>query len=565
MYSSQESSQHVPIPDYLEYFGLETDPYEEHCSGFFDEGLRSEQFSQLLHLTQFSDALLGVVGGTGLGKKTFQRELIAHLDPDDIVVDIKAPLLSNSYEIINEIANQFGVQAHLFDEGLKEKEQEVLEVLQHLKAYGSERIEGDGLKILLIEDAHNLDDQTLKALSSLSVHQLENQRCIHIVLFGEFELSERIIELENEKLLVQVFELEPLTKEELKGYLRFRLDAVGFEGIFPYKPEDIDFLWDVSQGVPAEVHEAARDILIELSSPPPEIKSIGLPIPHMALVVILVAGLLAALFYRSSSDIKNKDDALMTSDLSTSSEMAPKKITPKADSLGSEFNASRRDEIDKPELAASGLGQPIAAEVDSGLTGEVAFSEDASGKPLSQTIAGREAQGEKNIIGKIPETASDTSASISHGEKIASNKNVSKESSMELIKAIPSEIPKTTRPDSIPAEEHLMAQANRSQLTIDEAKLMALPDSLIALQLLAGGSKKAASDFVDRQPNKEDLFIYAASRGGKTLYIVVEGGYNSVEDAKRAIASLPAAQQKSGPWARSLASVKADIREFRAF
>ncbi|MGI1679162.1 MAG: AAA family ATPase [Cellvibrionaceae bacterium] len=554
---SHEKSEKTPIPDYLEYFRLEADPFEENCVEFFDEGLRGDQFAQLLHLAQFSDALLGVVGQAGSGKKTFQRELVARLAPEDIVIEIKVPLLTDAFDLISEVSAKFGLDSSSLELNSKDGSTAIFELIHQLIEYGGERTEDDALKILIIEDAHNLDEQALKALTSLSIHQLENQRSIHVVMLGEIELSERLIELENEKLLVQVFELEPLSKEELKLYLRFRLDAVGFEGIFPYKSDDIDFLWGVSRGVPEDVHEPARDILIELSSPPPEVKSIGLPIPHMALIVILVAGLLAALFYRSSS-VPDIEESALPIELAVAPENIPKKIIPRADFLESKSSDAIRNGEDEIKDIEEGVEIKAQNKLEDMMAVE---KKDATLYENSLASSGSSSvgQAQRDERKSLKKPSSDPVKEITNSDVFKKTKG-----DVELSVKPSDQISKQAKQEEpLSAEQELIAQASRSKLTEDESKLMSMPDDVITLQLLAGGSQKAAEDFVIRQANQEDLFVYSAIRSGKTLYIVVEGSYKTTALAKKSINSLPADQQKAGPWPRTLTSVKADIRQFR--
>ncbi len=541
---NQPSSEQILIPDYMEYFGLEVDPFESVSPAFFQEGVRGDQFAQLLHLVQFSDALLGVVGSAGLGKKTFKRELIQRLDSEDVIVEVKASLLSDSYELLCEIAEKFGLELPEIEQGSHNVEQGIDELVNVLREYGRERIENDALKILIIEDAHHLNDQALKVLARLSLHELENNRSIHLVMFGEIEFGERLLELENEKLLVQVFELESFSKEELKHYLRFRLDAVGFEGIFPYKSEDIDFLWEMSRGVPSEVHDAARDILIELASPPPESKSMGLPMPHMALIVLLVAGLLAALFYQS-----NTSEEPETFDITHNSTVKSESVPASNDSQENSFEQVVPKSIGFKEKVKENAVSMESNNVDSIVKiGPPSEGINDARKIDIPSVSVKQITQQKESLQEMAQASNPLPVITDGSDKpgLSAERATEKRVEKPLVD-----------------EDALIEQASRSKVTQDESRLMSLNDESVTLQLLAGGSLDSAQKFVARQPNKEDLAIYSAIRNGKTLYIVVAGIYPTSLQAKDSISSLPEEQQKAGPWPRSLASVKEDIRRFR--
>jgi DamX protein len=120
------------------------------------------------------------------------------------------------------------------------------------------------------------------------------------------------------------------------------------------------------------------------------------------------------------------------------------------------------------------------------------------------------------------------------------------------------------KPAAIDIEQQLIAQIEEeTELNADEEKLLAQPVARYALQVLAGASRESIDSFVSTQSNRDQLMVYSALRNGKTLYIVLVGTYANADQARAAIQTLPAGQQKGGPWPRSLESVQADIRAFR--
>lgn len=558
--TTEEISENPTSLDYLEYFGLEEDPFGEEYLGYFDSGEnsnsgeRGDQFSDALHFAQFSDALVGVVGPAGLGKNTFKQALVDRLDPEDVIVEMKAPLLSNALDFMRDVAENFGLSLSDLQE-YQDDRQAIVSLIHLLRDYGSERLENDAIKFLIVEDAHNLDETTLKALTSLAIHQLDNQRCIRLILFGEPELSGRLTELENEKLLVQVFELKPLTKSELKHYLRFRLDMVGFEGIFPFKSEDIDYLWESSQGIPEKVHLPASHILNALSSPPPAMKSIGLPIPHIALISVLVVGLLTAVFYRSGSgddlDVVNQsEENNFKNGVKSTALQIPKSLSSQESVIDAEKNSNENSGSTFQTSNEESVNQQPPTKVI--VRSSSSVSQD---NPVKRNLD-QPANATKETI---KEEANPSAAEIVKAPDVTTIKKDSVKPSAKQQTTQSS--PQTASSESV--EDTLISLANRSKLTVDESALLAMSDNSVTLQLLAGSSEKAAIDFVSNQENKSNLFIYTALRNDKTFYIVLEGNYSSPEQAKSAIGSLPAKQQQAGPWPRSLESVKGDIRQYR--
>ncbi|WP_254556058.1 SPOR domain-containing protein, partial [Salmonella enterica] len=54
--------------------------------------------------------------------------------------------------------------------------------------------------------------------------------------------------------------------------------------------------------------------------------------------------------------------------------------------------------------------------------------------------------------------------------------------------------------------------------------------------------------------------VYETSRYGHPWYVLVTGMYASIEDAKRAVSTLPADVQAKNPWANPLHQVQADLK-----
>jgi type II secretory pathway predicted ATPase ExeA len=172
-------------------------------------------------------------------------------------------LLCNTEWLLECIAKQLSLRVNNNDAG---------QAIADIRRGVHESEDDDSLKVVMIQNAQNLDAESLRVLLRLSAQGEQSPyRQLHLLLFAHPEFEQRLPQ-DNEQLLLQVFHLPPIAPKEMKHYLRFRLDAVGFAGIFPYKDSDIQFLWDFSNGIPGKFHDAAREILIELALPPPENK-----------------------------------------------------------------------------------------------------------------------------------------------------------------------------------------------------------------------------------------------------------------------------------------------------
>ncbi|MCI4186280.1 SPOR domain-containing protein [Dickeya dianthicola] len=76
---------------------------------------------------------------------------------------------------------------------------------------------------------------------------------------------------------------------------------------------------------------------------------------------------------------------------------------------------------------------------------------------------------------------------------------------------------------------------------------------------LSSASREESLKVYAREQRLANYWVYETKRDGRPWYVLVNGVYASPEDAKRAIASLPADVQAKKPWVRPIRQVKQDL------
>lgn len=102
-----------------------------------------------------------------------------------------------------------------------------------------------------------------------------------------------------------------------------------------------------------------------------------------------------------------------------------------------------------------------------------------------------------------------------------------------------------------------------SHFTGDEMFLLNQKPTSFTLQVMAASKHEPLEDFINKQDNRDSLFLYQGRRAGKAWFIVTAGIYPNRETAAAAIADLPPEQKKGGPWPRQLQNIQGEIREIR--
>ncbi len=86
---------------------------------------------------------------------------------------------------------------------------------------------------------------------------------------------------------------------------------------------------------------------------------------------------------------------------------------------------------------------------------------------------------------------------------------------------------------------------------VEETRVIDMPGTLFAVQLLAVSTKQQIEAFAE-QHDLYDLTAVRIEQKGQKLYVLIPGVYKNRVDAETAVASLPPAVRAMKPWIRPL-------------
>ncbi|EHM50396.1 cell division protein DamX [Yokenella regensburgei] len=93
----------------------------------------------------------------------------------------------------------------------------------------------------------------------------------------------------------------------------------------------------------------------------------------------------------------------------------------------------------------------------------------------------------------------------------------------------------------------------------DVGALKTAPASHYTLQLSSSSNYDNLNGWAKKE-NLKNYVVYQTTRNGQPWYVLVSGVYASKDDAKRAVATLPADVQAKNPWAKPLHQVQTDLK-----
>lgn len=236
---------------YLYHFGLNRLPYAlTPDTGFYVELPGHRAALNVLHVALASgEGFVKVVGEVGSGKTLLCRKLLTGLDAASGPAKPYCAYLPNPYlqphELRLGLAHELGIKvAPGAPEATLARQLELR--LLHLAGEGRP-------VILLVDEAQALPDASLEALRLLSNLETERRKLVHIVLFGQPELDQRLAAPGFRQLRQRIaFSacLPRLKPAQIGAYLRQRLRAAGHGDGALFTAPALSLIGRLSRGVP---------------------------------------------------------------------------------------------------------------------------------------------------------------------------------------------------------------------------------------------------------------------------------------------------------------------------
>jgi len=242
---------------YLDHFGLNEPLFKiTPVTDFFFPGAnRAEILDALLYAITDSEGIIKVTGEVGSGKTMLCRMLIERAPEQIVTVYLANPSLSRE-EMLYAIAD--GLNLDL--EG-----QRVNIILQTLQNHLELKISQGKRVVIFVDEAHAMPLETMEELRLLYNLQVGNHKLMHIVLFGQPELNDKLSQPNMRQLkdrIIHHFSMLPLSQNIIESYLLFRMRTAGYRGPTPFSNAAAALIGKASQGLMRRVNILADKSLL---------------------------------------------------------------------------------------------------------------------------------------------------------------------------------------------------------------------------------------------------------------------------------------------------------------
>ncbi|WP_317984290.1 AAA family ATPase [Candidatus Dactylopiibacterium carminicum] len=225
-------------------------PQTEH---FYPGAKRGELLEALLHALSHDEGILMVSGEVGSGKTMLCHMLTNRLPEGTRVIHLANPGL-NPQELLVAIARSLDIANQEDKNPLRCIERRLIELHN-----ASLRV------IMIIDEAHTMPRDSLEQIRRLSNLEISTQKLLQIVLFGQPELNGVLAERNMRSLherITQHFHIAPLTAQQIRDYLGFRLHVAGYRGPDLFPEHILPRLARVSRGLTRRVNILADKVLL---------------------------------------------------------------------------------------------------------------------------------------------------------------------------------------------------------------------------------------------------------------------------------------------------------------
>ena len=242
---------------YASFFGLNEKPFAiTPDPRYLYLGPRhAEALAHLLYGITESGGFIQLTGEVGTGKTTVVRSLLEQLPPNTEVALVLNPRLS-SVEFLLAICDELHVEVED-----RSSPKAIIDALNQrlLQAHAAGR-----RVVLIVDEAQNLSTEVLEQIRLLTNLETAKQKLLQIILVGQPELRELLARSDLRQLAQRItgrYHLEPFEAEELRAYVRHRLEVAGGRGEI-FSAAAIRELHRSSDGIPRLVNVIADRALL---------------------------------------------------------------------------------------------------------------------------------------------------------------------------------------------------------------------------------------------------------------------------------------------------------------
>jgi len=231
---------------YKSFFGLRENPFNANPDPrylFLTREIQ-EALAGLAYGIKNRKGFILMTGEVGTGKTTLLNRLLDWLNLEGVATAYIFNSQLNTSQLLDFMMADFEIPCESRDKS---------HVLMRLNHWLLQRYRDRKTSVLIVDEAQNLSFEVLEEIRLLTNFETANEKLLQIVLAGQPELEEKLRDPRLRQLRQRITmrcRTQPLSLEELAGYIAERLRIAGANGAPIFSPEAIAVIYKYSRGIP---------------------------------------------------------------------------------------------------------------------------------------------------------------------------------------------------------------------------------------------------------------------------------------------------------------------------
>ncbi|MGB5398047.1 MAG: AAA family ATPase, partial [Gammaproteobacteria bacterium] len=241
---------------YESFYGLKDKPFSMLPDpGFLYLSKKHQAALTMLEYALYNNAGFCVISGDiGAGKTTLLRKLLENME-----ANVTVGMITNTHQSFGELLDWVLAAFDIHKAGLNKVEMHQVFVDFLMQQYAQ-----DKTALLIVDEAQNIDVETLEELRMLSNINSEKDQLLQVILAGQPELKQtmRLPALKQFVQRIAVdYHLGPLNLEETFGYIQHRLITAGAKRNV-FTPLACQRIYEYSGGIPRLINLLCDTVMV---------------------------------------------------------------------------------------------------------------------------------------------------------------------------------------------------------------------------------------------------------------------------------------------------------------